>query len=417
VKRAVIGRDTRQSGTMIGAALASGLNSAGIEVVVLGVAPTPAISHAVRTGDFGLGGVISASHNPAPDNGIKFMGHDGRKLTDDVELGIEGLIGSEAERPIGGEIGKIISDRSALDAYMAMLLSAVPEGLDGLRVAVDAAHGAAFDLGPEVLRELGASVITTGVEPNGVNINAEGGATKPQNIQDFTVAAGADVGVAFDGDADRAVFSDEKGRLINGDRTMGIWAAHYHRLGKLRPATIVGTVMSNGGFGRHMESLGISLERTPVGDKYVAQRITDLQAQIGGEQSGHLIFPEFGPTGDGLMTMLQLLQVLKREGKRASDFYEAYQPWPQVMINMAMDSKEGWDEKLAEDLQKATDTLGENGRVVVRPSGTQPIIRIMVEAGDYPLRDRVAELLVDAVKTKLGAHIEGRVDLTHALGD
>ena len=193
----------------------------------------------------------------------------------------------------------------------------MPERLDGMKVAVDAAHGAAFELGPLILRRLGAEVFQIGAHPDGMNINAEGGATKPESVQEFTKAVGADIGVAFDGDADRAVFSDEKGRLINGDRTMGIWAAHYQKCGVLNPPTIVGTVMSNGGFAAYVDRLGIQLERTPVGDKYVAQKIQETGALVGGEQSGHVIFPRQGPTGDGLVTMLELLRVLKRE-ERAS---------------------------------------------------------------------------------------------------
>lgn len=416
-KRAVMGRDTRQSGTMLGAAIAAGLNSAGIDVITLGHAPTPAVSHAARTGDFGLGVIISASHNPAPDNGIKFVGHDGRKLSDDIELGIENLMASKEDRPTGGGVGAIQNDRSSIVEYLEMLVSAVPEGLHGLTVAVDGAHGAAYELGPLVLERLGANVIKTGVAPDGMNINAEGGATKPLTIQDFTMASNAHVGVAFDGDADRAVFSDEQGRLINGDRTIGIWAAHHQRQGTLDPSVVVGTVMSNGGFESYVTSLGIQLERTPVGDKYVAQRITDTNARIGGEQSGHIIFPEYGPTGDGLMTMLQLLRVLKVEGRKASEFYDDYQPWPQVMINLAVAATTGWQDKLAEDLAWADAQLGSQGRVVVRPSGTQPVVRVMVEADDYALRDAVADRLVSAVERELSGHVEGRVDLTYALGD
>ncbi len=417
VKRAVIGEDTRQSGPMLAAALAAGLCSAGIDVVLVGVAPTPAIAFVARTGEFGLGCIVSASHNPAPDNGIKFVGHDGCKLADEVELHIETLMDGFEDRPTGGAVGTITTDRSGIAGYLDLLESVVPERLEGLKVAVDAAHGAAYELGPEILRRLGATIILSGAEPDGVNINAVGGATKPEYVQKLTVESGASIGVAFDGDADRAVFSDEKGRLINGDRTIGIWAAHYQKSGELVPPTVVGTVMSNGGFAAYVESLGIKLERTPVGDKYVAQKISESGALIGGEQSGHIIFPRRGPTGDGLVTMLELFRVLKREGRPASEFYDDYEPWPQVMINLGVASTDSWKEKIQAELDAAEIAISNHGRVVVRPSGTQPVIRVMVEADSYELRDSVAESIVSAMETKLGGEVHGRVDLTYALGD
>ena len=223
--------------------------------------------------------------------------------------------------------------------------------------------------------------------------------------------------IAFDGDADRCVFSDEKGRLINGDRTIGIWAAHYQQSNELDPAVVVGTVMSNGGFDAYMTSLGIVLERTPVGDKYVAQKIKETGALVGGEQSGHIIFPRRGPTGDGLVTMLELLRVLKREGRPTSAFYDDYEPWPQVMINVGVESTDQWKKKIAAELEHADVALVGRGRVVVRPSGTQPVIRVMVEADEYELRDQIAETIVDAMVRELGGVVHGRVDLTYALGD
>lgn len=415
--RVVLGRDTRRSGTMLESALAAGFCSVGVEVVSVGVAPTPAIAFVARTGHYGLGGIVSASHNPAPDNGIKFVGHDGRKLPDSEELRIESFLDQPFDRPVGASVGTYVTELHELDGYLDLLESVVPERLEGLTIALDAANGAGYDLGPRVLQILGASVILTGAEPDGMNINAIGGATKPQNIQDFTVASGADIGAAFDGDADRVVFSDEQGRLINGDRTIGIWAAHYQQKGELNPPVVVGTVMSNGGFEDYMTSRGIKLERTPVGDKYVAQRISDTQARVGGEQSGHIIFPERGPTGDGLVTMLELLRVLKIEGRPASAFYDDYEPWPQVMINVAVASKDGWEEKVKPEIDLGLTELTDRGRILVRPSGTQPVIRVMVEADDYGLRDQVADRIVHGMVEKLGGHVEGRVDLTYALGD
>lgn len=416
-RRVVVGMDTRQSGTMLVSALAAGLCASGIDVVSIEVAPTPTIAFVARTGDYGLGAIVSASHNPAPDNGIKFVGHDGCKLADEVEQEIESLMEGFEDRPTGGAIGTFSIDRSGVEEYMRLLESIVPERLDGMRVAVDAAHGAAYLLGPEILRRLGAEIVVTGFEPNGTNINAVGGATKPDAVMKLTVEAGCHVGVAFDGDADRAVFSDEQGRLINGDRTIGIWAAHYQQAGELKPATVVGTVMSNGGFGSYMTERGIVLERTAVGDKYVAQKIKESGALIGGEQSGHIIFPQRGPTGDGLVTMLELFRVLKREARPASGFYDDYQPWPQIMINVGVESTDGWMEKVAGELKQGDEELQGRGRVVVRPSGTQPVIRVMVEADDYGLRDQVANRIVAAMEREMGGTVHGRVDLTYALGD
>ena len=419
VPRAVMGRDTRRSGPMLGAALAAGLASGGIEVVDLGVAPTPAVSHAARTGDFSLGAIVSASHNPAPDNGIKFVGHDGRKLPDEVELQLESFMEGGEDRPTGDKVGWLHIDHAPLDAYLDFLVSIVPERLEGMKVAVDAAHGAAYELGPESLRRLGAEVHVTGVNPDGMNINAEGGATKPETIGEFARKQGCQVGVAFDGDADRAIFCDEHGTLINGDRTMGLWAAHRQREGDLDPAVVVGTVMSNGGFEHYLLDNGIKLERTPVGDKYVAQRIEQTGALIGGEQSGHIIFPRRGPTGDGLVTMLEFLRVLKLEGKPASHYSAEYQPWPQLLVNVSVAEMDGWKDKemVAGALQMADQRLGDHGRVVVRPSGTQPMIRVMVEAQDETARDEVAASIVAAMEEELGGKIYSRVDLTHALGD
>ena len=415
----VIGRDTRRSGPMIGAALASGFCSVGVDVLAVGVVPTPTVSYIARNGAFGLGAIISASHNPAPDNGIKFVGHSGRKLLDSTEAEIEALMEEPFERPLGVEVGYLESSRDRVEAYLDFLVSLVPERLDGMKVAVDGAHGAAYELAPQVLKRLGAEVEMTGVEPDGVNINAEGGATKPDTIQNFTVATGADIGVAFDGDADRAVFSDDQGRLINGDRTIGIWSAHWQKENRLTPSVVVGTVMSNGGFEAYLTAKGITLERAPVGDKYVFEKILETQARIGGEQSGHIIFPEHGPTGDGLVTMLELLRVLKREGRPASAFYDDFANWPQILVNVNVKERDGWSDRpqVASALKLSEDELEGRGRVLVRASGTQPMIRVMVEANEYPLRDRAAERIIDALAHDCGGTVYGRVDLTHALGE
>jgi phosphoglucosamine mutase len=418
-RRVVIGRDTRKSGPMLGMALAAGFNAAGVDVVAVGVATTPAVSFAARTGEFGLGVIISASHNPFPDNGIKLVGHDGCKLRDDVELRIEQLMEETFERPIAGGVGSFTQSPELLGAYADMLVGLIPGGLGGMKVAVDGSHGAAYALGPEVLRRLGAEIVVCGDAPDGVNINEFGGATKPEVVQELTKSSGSLVGVAFDGDADRAVFSDGKGRLINGDRTIGIWAEHAQAQGKLQPATVVGTVMSNGGFEHYMSLKGIHLERTPVGDKYVAQKIAETGALIGGEQSGHIIFPNHGPTGDGLITCLELLRVFKESGRDASSYYDAYEPWPQLLVNMEVADRSTWNdgELVLSALENASKDLAGHGRINVRASGTQPIVRVMVEADSYDLRDLVAASVVGAITKEAGGKIYSRVDLTHALGD
>ena len=405
---------------MLEAALAAGFCSVGVDVVSLGVAPTPTVSFVARTQGYALGGIISASHNPAPDNGIKFVGSDGRKLSDEAEIAIEGLLDSKPKfRPVGAEVGSFDLSRSDVESYLLYLAGLVPERLEGMVVAMDAANGAAYELAPEILARLGAEVHLIGFEPDGMNINEGGGATKPETIQAYTVQTGAQVGVAFDGDADRAVFSDEQGRLINGDRTIGIWSAHWRKDGKLDPPVVVGTVMSNGGFEDYLNRNGIKLERAPVGDKYVAQRISETGAHIGGEQSGHIIFPDRGPTGDGLITMLELLRVLKRENRPASSFYGDYESWPQLLVNVTVAKRDGWDQgpSVSDALEDAKRVLDGHGRAVVRPSGTQLMIRVMVEADDYGLRDRAAERIIHAMESEIGGKVYGRVDLTHALGD
>lgn len=416
----VIGRDTRRSGPMLSAALSAGFCATGVSVRDLAVAPTPTVSYVARTKGFSLGAIISASHNPAPDNGIKFVGHDGKKLPDATELEMERLMEQALENaPTGAGVGLLEHERCDIEDYVDYLVSLVPERLEGMKIAVDAAHGAAYEIAPLVLQLLGAEICVIGDEPDGMNINAEGGATKPERVQDFTKECGYDVGVAFDGDADRAVFSDDQGRLINGDRTVGIWSAHWRKHGKLDPAVVVGTVMSNGGFEKYLRDNGINLERAPVGDKYVAQRMAETSARVGGEQSGHIIFPEYGPTGDGLITMLEFLRVLKREGRKASSFYNDYESWPQLLVNMSVTERDGWDLKpgVAAALKDAETDLANHGRVNVRPSGTQPMIRVMVEADDYGLRDKVAGKIIDAMTAELGGSVYSRVDLTHALGD
>lgn len=419
-KRVLMGRDTRRSGSMIGAAVASGLCAAGVSVTTLAVAPTGAISYIARTGEYDMGIVISASHNPAQDNGIKLLGHDGRKLDDATERLIEELLDVPLDdRPIGPGVGEIVADRTELEGYIEYLETLVPEWLEGMRITMDCAHGAAYALAPQLFRRLGAEVIEIGVDPDGMNINARGGATKPAMLQDMTQIENAHMGIAFDGDADRAVFSDPQGRLINGDRTMALWSAHWRAQGELDPPTIVGTVMSNGGFEAYAKAQGIALERADVGDKYVRQVMDKTGALVGGEQSGHIIFAERGVTGDGLITALEVARVLKREGRTLDAYFDTFQNWPQLLVNVEVERKDGWQENgtLRSVIDQVEAGLEGHGRINVRASGTQPMLRVMVEADNEKLRDESADRVVGTMLEQLGGRIYSRVDLTHALGD
>jgi len=418
-KSAIVGRDTRRSGPMLGAALAAGLCSTGVNVNSLGVVPTGCVTYIARTGEYGIGAVISASHNPAPDNGIKMIASTGKKVTAEVEAFIEDHLESSLDsRPIGGEVGFLSQEKAEIDGYMDWLVAMVPERLEGMTVAIDGSQGAAFELGVQVYERLGAKVVTIGCNPDGMNINDHCGATHPATIQTLTQESNATFGVAYDGDADRAVFSDSEGRLINGDRTMAIWCAYWKSQGHLNPACVVGTVMSNGGFAEYMNQSGIELIRVDVGDKYVSAKLAELGGKVGGEQSGHIIFSDLVPTGDGLVTALQFARVLKRKGKTAAELYESFENWPQLLVNLEVERKEGWEsnERLKTEIAKATQRLT-SGRLNVRASGTQPILRVMVEASDATLRDEIADRLVSEFLDELGGKVYSRVDLTHALGD
>jgi phosphoglucosamine mutase len=400
---------------MLGAALASGICASGVDVTSMGVAPTPAVSHAARSGAFDFAAVISASHNPAEDNGIKLLGSDGAKLKMEDEAEISSLM-NQQQRAAGVDLGRISADAALADAYLDFLVG-VSTDLSGMRIAVDCAHGAAAELAPRLLKQLGAEVTAVGAEPDGDNINAGCGATHPAVIHQLTIDTKSEVGISFDGDADRCVFSDERGRLINGDRLMAHWAVSAGA--ELSPKIVVGTVMSNLGFERALLERGITLERTPVGDRHVADRMKQTGAKIGGEQSGHIIFGDHSPTGDGLLTAIQLLNVLKKSVARASELEPAFDNWPQVMINVRIADRNGWDEceAVTAAIQRAEASLDGTGRVVVRASGTQPMIRVMVEAQGEAERDAQAEAIVSVIEAELGGTRQSRVDLTNALGD
>ena len=418
-RRIVMGRDTRRSGPMLGAAFAAGACSVGTDVHSVGIAPTGAVSWLTRRRGDGLGVVISASHNPSPDNGIKLFQTNGAKATAESEAWIMAHLQDQVNLEGGEAIGKLTTGPAELDDYRRWLIDMVPERLDGLRIVVDCADGSAYEIAPQVLRDLGADITVVNDAPTGDNINSRGGATKPHVVQQAAREQGA-IGISFDGDADRAVFSDEDGNLINGDRTMAAWAAHWAETGGLTPPTVIGTVMSNGGFAAYLKERGVALHRASVGDKYVSRLMEETGARVGGEQSGHIIFAGHGPTGDGLVTALEFLRVLRRSGRSARDFSAEFSNFPQILINVQVERREGWDQdaQVQEALKTAEARLqAAEGRLNVRASGTQPMIRVMAEASDREVAEQTADWLAEVLIASRGGAIAGKVDLTDALGD
>lgn len=401
---------------MLGAAFASGLAASGVDVAVLGCCPTPTVSHAARSGAFDFGAVISASHNPAEDNGIKLLDSLGKKLPEEIEREIECALMREPQPT--SNVGRIASHSELVTAYEDWLLSLAGDGIQGLRVAVDCANGAASGIFPSLLRRLGAEVVATGDSPDGDNINRACGATHPQVVQRLTTESAACLGISFDGDADRCVFSDERGQLINGDKFMSCWAAHQDAVSTLSPRIVVGTVMSNMGFEHALKGIGVQLERTPVGDRFVASRMNETGAVIGGEQSGHIILREHAPTGDGLLTALQMIRVLIDSRKPASQLNPIYENWPQLLVNIRVVDKNHLDsEPVRKSISDAEALLGDDGRIVVRPSGTQSMVRVMVEGKQFELRNRAADWIVHSILTEMNGEIQSKVELTNALGD
>jgi phosphoglucosamine mutase len=399
---AVVGRDPRASGEMLEAAVTAGLTSAGADVLRVGVLPTPAVAHLVREFAADLGVMISASHNPYEDNGIKLFGPDGYKLSDEVEARIEALMESEvapmlARSPDLGRARRIDDVQARYIEYAKRTLSR-DVSLEGMRVVIDCANGAAYKVAPEALWELGAEVIKIGVEPTGLNINLEVGSTAPEALQRKVREMRADVGIALDGDADRMIIVDEKGHLIDGDQVMAVVAESWRDEGRLAKPAIVATVMSNLGLERHLASLGLALERTAVGDRYVIERMREKGLNVGGEQSGHIILSDYSTTGDGLVAALQVLAVVHRLGRPTSEVCRRFEPLPQVLRNVRFNGGKPLENPaVAKAIAEATARLGDRGRLVVRPSGTEPVIRVMGEAEDKALVDTLVSDVCDAV--------------------
>ena len=403
--RVVIGRDTRRSGRMLESALASGLCSVGMEVRLVGHVPTPGLAYLTRTQGFVAGAVISASHNPAPDNGIKFFDQGGLKLADAVEARIEELMtGDDAlPRPTEGGIGLVGDARGLVRGYEDFLLTKAPD-LSGLRIVLDCGNGATYRVAPSVFAHAGAEVITLCDTPDGLNINDHCGSTYPERLQGAVVERGADVGFAFDGDGDRLVLADAAGELHDGDVVLALAARHFARAGRLRPKLVVGTVMTNGGTEATLRREGIDLVRTPVGDRYVWEKMDELGAQFGGEPSGHVIFREHATTGDGILTALEILHVAKAEGRGIRELAAEVERWPQSLVAVRVARRAEWESVPAfrKEYDEARATLEKGGgRVLVRPSGTEPVLRILVESRVGTLAATTAERLARVAEEAL----------------
>ncbi len=401
---AIVGQDSRASGEFLEAAVVAGLTSAGINVYRVGVLPTPAIAFLVAESKADLGVMISASHNPMPDNGIKLFSRGGGKLDDVIEARIEARMGEEWLRPTGRGVGRVINDESAKDRYLQHLLASVSTPLAGITVVVDCANGASSFVAPEALRRAGAKVIAIADTPDGWNINDGVGSTHLSHLRSAVLEHGADLGIAHDGDADRCLAIDATGAEVDGDYILSILAKSFKSRGMLKGNTVVGTVMSNLGFMHSMKDAGIDVVTTAVGDRYVLETMLEKDYAIGGEQSGHVIMRDFANTGDGILTALQLIQEIVRTGKTLAELAASMVRFPQVLINVKDVAKEKLDGSavIAAAVKKAQDELGSNGRVLLRASGTEALVRVMVEAQSDNIATNIAQQLADVVKGELG---------------
>ena len=397
----VIGKDTRLSGYMLENALVAGFTAAGMNVLQLGPVPTPAVAMLTRSMRADIGVMISASHNPYHDNGIKLFGHDGFKLSDAIEAQIEAAIEDEMGTMLAGskEIGKAQRIDSAVDRYIEYAKRTLPRhsSLSGIRIVVDCANGAAYRAAPRALWELGAEVIEIGVSPNGTNINDGVGSTAPQALVAKVRETRADIGIALDGDADRLIVVDESGRVIDGDQVMATIAEDWHRTEKLSADGVVATVMSNLGFERHLQSLGLHLYRTKVGDRYVVEQMRSAGINLGGEQSGHIVMSDFATTGDGLVAGLQLLACVQQADRPVSEVCRRFEPVPQLLENVRNDRGVLDLDSVRDAIEAVRSRLGNQGRLVIRPSGTEPLIRIMAEGDDPSLVSNVVHELAGVI--------------------
>lgn len=402
--KAVVGQDSRASGEFLESAVVAGLTSAGVDVYRVGVLPTPAIAHLVAESGADLGVMISASHNPMPDNGIKLFSRGGGKLDDSIEAAIEACIGEPWERPTGSGVGRAINDDAARERYISHLLSSVSTPLKGLKIVVDCANGASSTVAPDTYRRAGAEVISIFDAPDGWNINDDCGSTHLHQLRTAVLREGADFGIAHDGDADRALAIDAQGNEVDGDAIMTILARGFKASGSLKSNTIVATVMSNLGFFHAMKNADINVETTAVGDRYVLEKMLEKGYSLGGEQSGHLVMRDFATTGDGILTALALAQEVVKSGQTLEELASSMVRFPQVLVNVKNVAKE----RLADSaviktaVLAAEAKLGEHGRVLLRASGTEPLVRVMVEAQSDNLASEIANDLAKVVQSELG---------------
>ncbi|MGJ0508492.1 MAG: phosphoglucosamine mutase [Methylocystis sp.] len=400
--RVVIGKDTRLSGYMIEYALVAGFASVGMDTLLLGPMPTPAVAMLTRSMRADVGVMISASHNSFEDNGIKLFGPDGHKLSDEIEADIERLLDSDLTRRLAGatQLGRARRIDDVRARYIEFAKHTLPRNLsfEGLRVVIDCANGAAYKVAPEALWELGAEVIAIGVEPDGFNINRDVGSTSPQTLRNKVRELRADVGIALDGDADRVILVDETGAVIDGDQVMAVVAGSWRDQGLLSKPGLVATIMSNLGLERHLNGMGLTLERTAVGDRYVIERMRQQGYNVGGEQSGHVILSDYSTTGDGLVTAMQVLAEVKRRNRRVSEVCHCFEPLPQVLKSVRAQKKMLEKDSVTVAIDSARERLGAAGRLIVRPSGTEPVIRVMAEGDDRDLVESLVAQVCNALR-------------------
>lgn len=406
--KVLIGRDTRISGHMLENALIAGLLSIGAEVMRLGVISTPGVAYLTKALSAHAGVMISASHNPVEDNGIKFFGPDGFKLLDQQEEEIERLLDNETEdqlpRPVGANVGQLNDYFEGGQKYLQFLKQTVDEEFSGIHIALDCANGAASALAPHLFADLEADISTIGTNPNGLNINDGVGSTHPESLAQLVLERKADIGLAFDGDADRLIAIDEKGNIVDGDQIMYICANYFKEHGRLKHETMVSTVMSNLGFFKAIEEAGITAKQTAVGDRYVVEEMRKGGYNLGGEQSGHIVFLDYNTTGDGMLSGLQLVNIMKATKKPLSELAAGMEIFPQKLVNVKVANKQALltNQVISDEINRIELEMGGNGRILVRPSGTEPLVRVMAEALTQELCDQYVEEIVNIVKRELG---------------
>lgn len=405
----IVGKDTRISGDMLEAALTAGICSMGLDVVSVGIVPTPAVAYLTRKYEALAGVVISASHNPGEYNGIKFFDSRGFKLPDEVEEEIEDIILNNKEidiNPIGEMIGKVIVEKNGMEDYIDYLTSTVDLDLTGVKIAMDCGHGALYKIGPEIIKRLGGELVVINTEPNGMNINDNCGSTNPDMIQDLVIKEKADVGLSFDGDGDRLIAVDEQGNIVDGDHILAICGSYLKEKGKLKNNTVVGTIMTNMGLDLYLQEKGINIVKTKVGDRYILEEMIKNDYVLGGEQSGHIIFLDYNTTGDGLATGLYLLKVMKETGKPMSQLNKLMTDFPQVLVNARvkneLKNKYKENKEIIEKIKEVENLFQGQGRVVIRPSGTEPLVRVMIEAKEDIGLLEIASDLARFIEERIG---------------